>query len=165
MCKRIKEVQIVMLRIAILSTLALMMIGGSLSGCGGKPLLQSRVTFSITPDPGINNGQPLYVLIRKVNKKNFLIQDYDEIADLVYADPPDESLLGWQAILPGKKEEIKIETPNESDIGIYALFTRPDENWKLMIQRPLGSKYDIIVQDTGMKWAKGGFWAWLKGLF
>ena len=154
------------MRSALISTLALIMIVGSLSGCGGKkPLFQSRITFTVTPDPGINNEQPFYVVIREVNKKSFLIEDYNEIADLVYADPPDESLLGWQAILPGKKEEMKVETPNDSDIAIYALFTRPAGNWKIMVTRPLGSKYDIAVQDTGMIHAKGGFWAWLKGLF
>lgn len=166
MNRRAKKVPIKRLRIALVSTLALIMVAGCLCGCGGKKALShSRVTFTVTPEPGINDAQPFYVVIREVNKKSFLMENYDKIADSVYADPPDKSLLGSQVILPGKTEVIKVAIPSESDIGIYALFTRPGENWKIMITKPLGSKYDIVVQNTGMEHAKGGFWAWLKGLF
>ena len=161
------KVPFVELKITILSTLVLLLIAGSLCGCGGKkPLLQKHVTFRITPDADINNAQPVYLVIRKVNKTSFLVEDYDEVAKLVYADPPDDSLLAWKALLPGKKEEIKVAIPSESDVGIYGMFTQPDENWKIMIKSPLGSEYDIMIQDNRLKYrGKGGFWTWLKGIF
>jgi len=106
-------------------------------------------------------------VIRDVNKKSFLIEDYDEIADLVYTDPPEESLLSWHVVLPGRKKEITVEVPGKSDIGIYGMFTQPGENWKIMFERPLESEYEIIIQDNSLQYKKekNGFWKWLLGIF
>ena len=168
MSKIIKEVFLSRLNVTMVSILVLLLIMGSLCGCAGnKIMLQKKITFSIMPDESSNNKRPLYVVIRKVNKKSFLIEDYDEIADLVYIDPPDESLLAWHVILPGKKEDIKVEIPGKTDVGIYAMFTQPEENWKIMLERPFWEEYEIIIQDNqiGYRKVKNGFWVWLKGIF
>jgi len=156
------------IKVRTLGTLVMLLIMLSIFACAGnKPLLQKKITFCIKPDKSANNAQPLYIVIRDVNKKNFLIEDYDEIANLVYTDPPDKSLLIWHVVLPGRKKEITVEVPGKSDVGIYGMFTQPEENWKIMLERPLGSEYEIIIQDNSLKYKKEktGFWKWLIGIF
>ena len=151
-----------------LGILVMLLIMVSICGCAGnKSQLHNKITFCIKPDKSANNAQPLYIVIRDVNKKNFLIEDYDEIADLVYADPQDESLLSWHVVIPGRKEEITVEVPSKSDVGIYGMFTQPEENWKIMFERPLESEYEIIIQDSSLKYRKekNRFWEWLIGIF
>ncbi|MCJ7618492.1 MAG: hypothetical protein MUO43_18370 [Desulfobacterales bacterium] len=168
MGKTIKEVSLSRMKVRTLCTLVMLLIMLSIFGCAGnKPLLQQKITFWIKPDKSVNNAQPLYIVIRDVNKKSFLIEDYDEIADLVYTDSPDESLLTWHLVIPGRKEEITVEVPGKSDLGFYAMFTQPEENWKIMFERPLESEYEIIIQDNSLKYKKEkkGFWKWLLGIF
>ena len=168
MGKTIKEVYFSRLKVMTLGTLIVLLIMVSIFGCAGnKPLLQKKVTFCINPDKSANNSQPLYIVIRDISKKSFLIEEYNEIADLVYTDPPSESLLTWHVVIPGRKEEITVEVPGKSDIGIYAMFTQPEENWKIMFERPLESEYEIIIQDNSLKYKKekNGFWKWLLEIF
>ena len=160
MSKSTKETTVSRMKVGTVSTVALLLIIGSLAGCAGK-----RITFRIVPDERANNAQPLCVVIREVNKKSFLIEDYDKIADLVYTDPPDESVLAWHVVLPGKKEAIKVKRPGDVDVGIYAMFTSPEEEWKIMLEQPLGSKYELIIQDNSLRYRKRGFWTWLRGIF
>jgi hypothetical protein len=168
MSKIIKEVFFSRIKLRTIGTLAMLLIMVSICGCAGNmPLLQKKITFCIKPDKSANNAQPLYIVIRDVNKKNFLIEDYDEIDDLLYADPPDESLLTWHVVLPGRKEEITVEVSRKSDVGIYGMFTQPEKNWKIMFERPLESEYEIIIQDNNLKYEKekNAFWKWLMRLF
>ena len=144
-------------------SLVFLLILGILYGCGGNLGLAKRnITFHVMPDSSINNGQPLYIVIRKVNKKSFLLESYDEIADMVYSDPPDESLLAWHPLLPGKKDKIKVEKPKKNEVAIYAMFTQPGEGWKIMLKSPLGSKYDINIKNDNLTYRKAGLWARLR---
>lgn len=168
MSKIIKEVFHSRMKVRTLGILVVLLIMASICGCAGNKFLhQKKVTFCIKPDKSANNAQPLYIVIRDVDKKSFLIEDYDEIADLVYTDSPDESLLTWHVVLPGKKEEITVKVPGKSDVGIYGMFTQPEENWKIMFERPLEAEYEIIIQDNSLKYKKEkkGFWKWLLGIF
>ncbi len=168
MSKIIKEVSLSRMKVRMSGTLVVLLIMASICGCGGNKFLhQKKVTFCIKPDKSANNAQPLYIVIRDVDKKSFLIEDYDEIADLVYTDSPDEGLLTWHVVLPGKKEEITVEVPGKSDLGIYGMFTQPEENWKIMFERPLEPEYEIIIQDNSLKYKKekNGFWKWLLEIF
>jgi len=99
---------------------------------------------------------------RQIGMLRFLLESYDEIAGMVYSDPPDESLLAWHPLLPGKKDKIKVEKPKKNDVAVYALFTQPGDGWKIMLKNPLGSKYDINVQNGSLTYRKAGFWAKLR---
>lgn len=132
--------------------LAAILLLGSAVGCGWrKPPKPEMITFHFKPDDTTNDGQPVYVVIRTVNKKQFLIEDYDEIANAVYADPPDKNLLAWHTLLPGKKEKIQVEKPEDAAIGVYALFTKPGENWKVMLKTPLESKYKLMLNQNVLR--------------
>lgn len=157
-----------LIRITLYAMVFLMASGG-VTGCASKgPLLQKEVTLNILPEEKINNSKSLHLVIRTVSKKDFLIEEYDQIADLVYADPPDKSLIAYRVIVPGQESEIKVDTPVKTDVGIYGMFMEPGENWKVMLPDPVGEEYDIIVQDNTIKFIdkeKQSFWDRLKGIF
>ncbi len=169
MSKIIKEIFFSRMKVRMSGTLVVFLIMASICGCAGNKFLhqKKKVTFCIKADKSANNAQPLYIVIRDVDKKSFLIEDYDEIADLVYTDSLEESLLTWHVVLPGGKEDIAVEVPGKADVGIYAMFTKPEENWKIMFERPLESEYKIIIQDNSLKYEKekNGFWKWLLEIF
>ncbi len=143
------------LKINFIKFFILLLIIAFVSGCGG---IGHNVNLKFKPGLNVNNSKPFYVVIRKVTKTNFLIDDYNKIAEMVYSDPPDESLLGWHVMLPGQKKDINVKKPDNSSIGIYGLFTNPGKNWKIMIDSPLGSKYKIDLLDNNLKFNKYGFW-------
>ncbi len=141
------------------SILAVLLLMGSFYGCGPKAVPKEQVTFYITPDESVNDQRPVYLVIRKVNKKNFLTENYDDIADIVYAEPPDESLLGWHILMPGQNEKILVTKPDTLSIGVYILFTQPGEKWKMLLEKPLESEYKITIKKNALEeYRKGLLW-------
>jgi len=138
----------------------LLLVMGCLHGCGKSTTVKKEQTiFNIIPDFRINDERPVYVVIRKVNRMDFLIDNYDCISDMVYANSPNESLLAWRMLMPGKKEKIQVIKPDKSDIGVYVLFTNPGENWKLILEAPLKPEYQIKVKNNELEeYTKGFFW-------
>ena len=155
MSKTIKERYPLNLKRNSAKIFILLLIIGFFTGCGG---MGHNVSLKFKPDLNANNGKPFYIVIRKVTKTSFLIDEYNEIAGMVYSDPQDKSLLAWHVMLPGQKEKIKIKKPDKLSIGIYGLFSNPGQNWKVMIDSPLESKYKIDLQDNSLKFSKYGFW-------
>ncbi|WP_300671453.1 type VI secretion lipoprotein TssJ [Desulfoluna sp.] len=130
-----------------ISILLMLVILMAFCGCSNK----KKITFHITSEPDINDGRPLYLVVREVNRKDFLIEYYDDIADMIYSDPDDESLLFWRMLLPGEKKKIKVLRPEKTEIGIYGMFTQPGNSWKLMIPSPYEKKYDIVVETNNIR--------------
>jgi hypothetical protein len=142
------------------SILALLLFMGSLHGCGGpKVIPKEQVTFYIAPDSSVNDQRPVYIVFRKVNTKSFLTENYDAIADMVYADPPDESLLAWQVLMPGQNEKVLVTKPEKLSIGVYVLFTQPGERWKMLLEKPLEPEYRITIKKNALdEYRKGILW-------
>lgn len=163
-----REVKVISTLIqATLFTVVLLTFFAGISGCARKgPAFQKTVTFNILPEEKINNSKSLHLVIRTVSKKSFIVEDYDEIADLIYAEPPDKSLLTYYVVMPGQEDEIKVEVPVETNMGIYGMFMEPGEKWKVLLQHPVGEEYDIIVEGNSIKLIdkkKQSFWEKLKG--
>ena len=131
-----------------------------LLGCGGpKVIPKEQVTFHIAPDASTNEERPVYIVFRKVNNKSFLTESYDHIADMVYADPQDESLLSWHVLMPGQKEKLQVVKPDKLSIGVYVLFTQPGERWKLLLEKPLEPEYSIKIKKNELdEYRKGLLW-------
>lgn len=139
--------------------LTLLLITGILYGCGGGAVKKEFITFQIMPDTSINDERPVYIVIRKVNKMEFLIENYDGIAGTVFANPPDESVLAWHMLLPGQNEKIAVVMPEKADIGVYVLFASPGDNWKMILEKPLKSEYKINVKNNELEeYRKGLLW-------
>jgi hypothetical protein len=132
---------------AAVSVSVLLLFMGSLHGCGGpKVIPREQVTFHIAPHAS-------------VNAKNFLTENYDNIADMVYADPPDESLLAWHILMPGQNEKVLVAKPDKLSIGVYVLFTQPGEKWKMLLEKPFKSEYKFNINKNVLEeYRKGMLW-------
>ena len=123
----------------------------SVTGCAG-----TQMTLKVVSDQQTNDRQPVCVVLRSVDYNTFLTESYQEIAEKVYAYPPDPKLTDSRIILPGETEKIKVEIPDKEMIGIYCLFKNPYV-WKKIIRRPFDSKYYISLKKNRIVLNKIGF--------
>jgi hypothetical protein len=121
-----------------------------LCGCA-----KNRMSIKIQSNYNTNDEQPVCIVIRSVNYNNFLTESYQDIAGMVYADPPNPTVIASHIILPGTKEKIEIEIPPKELVGVYSLFKEPDI-WKVILRRPFDKKYYIILEHNRIVIKKRG---------
>lgn len=126
-----------------------------LCGCASNSM-----SIKIQSEFNANDNQPVAIVIRSVNYNNFLTESYQDIAEMVYADPPNPSVITSRIMLPGTKEKIEIEIPPKELVGIYCLFKEPDI-WRIMLRRPFDSYYSIVLEHNSIVLKKSGR-AWFK---
>ncbi len=118
----------------------------SFFSCSGKkPVL----TLTINADETANQGQPVYLVVRTVNSSDFVTQDYQSVAGMIMLNPPDETIISTNLILPGKKIKIKFDKPDNRSLAVYCMFTDPAQ-WKVFMQKPLEKKYKFILEDNSL---------------
>lgn len=121
-----------------------------LCGCA-----KNRMSIKVLSEFNANDKQPVCIVIRSVNYNNFLTESYQDIAEMVYADPPNPSVIASHIILPGTKEKIEIEIPPKELVGVYCLFKDPDI-WRIILRRPFDSKYSIVLEQNRIVLKKSG---------
>jgi hypothetical protein len=117
-------------------------------GCGNKNVPPPEIVFTVDSAKDTNDGQPFYCAIRSVNANQFLTEGYDGVANMLFANPPNASVLAAQVILPGEEQEIKIEKRGKDELGFYCFFTEPGEPWKIKLDQPLGDEYEIELEKN-----------------
>ncbi len=124
-----------------------------LVGLGG--CAKNQISIKIQSNYNTNDEQPVCIVIRSVNYNNFLTESYQDIAGMVYTDPPNSTVIASRIMLPGTKKKIKIEIPPKELVGIYSLFKEPDI-WRILLRRPFDSKYYIILEQNRIVLKKRG---------
>ncbi|WP_035240853.1 hypothetical protein [Desulfobacter vibrioformis] len=117
-------------------------------GCSSKV---PTIKFKVTSEKITNEGQPVYLLIRTLKGSEFVTDDYDTIAALVHASPTDDSIVSTEFIIPGRTRKLTVSKPDDKDLGVYCLFTKPDAQWKLLLQKPLKKKYVIRLENNAIR--------------
>ena len=146
------------LKSVLLST---MLISVLLAGCGNKHVPPPQIVFTIESESEANDGQPFHCAIRSVNAKQFLTEGYDGVANILFANPPDGTILATIVILPGDEQELKINKPDQNDLGFYCFFTQPGDPWKVKLEQPLGEEYEISLGKNEIletEKADGSWW-------
>ena len=115
------------------------------TGCSSKT---PTVQFKVKSQKITNEGQPVYLLVRTIDGSEFVTDDYDTIAALFHTIPTDESIVSTEFIIPGKTKKFVISKPDNKDLGVYCMFTKPNAQWKLLIQKPLKKKYVILLESN-----------------
>ena len=105
-------------------------LSGVVAGCA------SNIRFSITADDQTNKATPVYVVVRSVDGQTFLAEHYNAVAEKVFQNKPDETILERTIIFPNQTEVIQIEHPESGNLGVYVLFSEPGENWRIPLQSP-----------------------------
>jgi predicted component of type VI protein secretion system len=91
----------------------------------------TRVT--ITSSKTTNGGAPFYVVLKFTDFGQFLVDDYQTIANLSASENPDSCSIMRICMIPGKTESRIAKPPPGQLIGVYCLFTKCDERWKYFI--------------------------------
>ncbi|MCE5335604.1 MAG: hypothetical protein LLG06_13555 [Desulfobacteraceae bacterium] len=119
-------------------------------GCSGKRPPPPQMKLYVETDQSINNGQLFYLLLRAVTDKQFLTESYQTVAGVVFADPPDKTVIGSHVILPGLYQEFKVIQPEEGPVAFYFFFTEPGDQWKKLIEQPLAKAYNVKIKGDGI---------------
>ena len=125
--------------------LGTMLISLLLVGCGSKHVPPPQIVFTIESEKGANEGQPFHCAIRSVNAKQFVTEGYDGVANMLFANPPDSTVLATLVILPGEEQKLKVNKPDQNDLGFYCFFTQPGDPWKVRLEQPLGEEYEVSL--------------------
>ncbi len=135
--------------IFISCVLSILLIG--LVGCAGKGSgVEQIVSLNIKPYKNANLGEPFYIAVYSTNREQFLTTSYFDITTKLFKDNQNKNLLSFQLILPGESKKISIYTQKNNSLGIYALFTHPSDQWKLLLVKPLKSKYNIVLKKNSI---------------
>lgn len=110
---------------------ALIALAVALAGCGGSqhPASAPTVTLSVIPSSTCNRGRPLQALVRAVTLKQFVEDQYGNVAKLVVG--PDDSVLSSFVVFPGIDQTITFAPPAKGGFAVYFLFTgATGTSWK-----------------------------------
>jgi len=142
--------------------LSTMLISVLLVGCGSKHIPPPQIVFTIESQKEVNDGQPFHCAIRSVNAKQFLTEGYDGVASMLFANPPDPTVLATLVILPGEEQELKVNKPDQNDLGFYCFFTHPGDPWRVRLEQPLGEEYQISLGENNILQTEKvtGSWWW-----
>jgi len=112
----------------------------ALAGCGGGQKAaaggpRSTAAVSVTPSRTCNRGRPLQAIIRTVTLKQFVEDQYRNVAQLVIS--PDDSVLSSFVVYPGIDQTITIAAPAKGAVAVYFLFTgATGTSWKQLYDSP-----------------------------
>lgn len=101
----------------------------------------STLSLNVKAPPGTNQGRPLYMLVRKVDPKQYAVESYAEVASRVVQ--PDASVIMSELIYPGTLQRLKVKIPEDSPLAVSFLFTAPDGNWQTFVNSPIPGSLDI----------------------
>ncbi|OJH40277.1 hypothetical protein [Cystobacter ferrugineus] len=105
----------------------------------------ATLQLRIKAPPGTNQGRPLYMLVRKVDPKQYAAESYAEVsARIVQTDP---NLIHSEIIYPGTLRRLQVKVPSDSCLAVSFLFTAPDGNWQSFLGTPLPPSLDVELSE------------------
>jgi hypothetical protein len=90
-----------------------------------------------------NDGNTLYMTVRSADGKAVGSEQYQQVAQKLFSDPPDPTIISNQPIFPGNTVSLTLDNPESRDIVIYFFFTQPGSNWRLPLRKPLPAEVFI----------------------
>ncbi|RKH18279.1 hypothetical protein D7X75_39695, partial [Corallococcus sp. CA031C] len=105
----------------------------------------STLHLSVKAPSGTNQGRPLYMLVRKVDPKQFALESYGEVSARVFQ--PDADVLMSALIYPGTLQRLKVPLPDDAAVAVSFLFTAPDGTWQQFVNTPTPGSLDIELLE------------------
>jgi predicted component of type VI protein secretion system len=108
--------------------------------------------LEITAGKDTNHGGPLYVVVRKLEQAGFLADDYDAIADKLFVEPRDPSVLRKAIVRPGNVVTVEADRAlaDGEILGIYFLFSAPGDAWRLAVLDKKIRRVNIVLGAAGI---------------
>lgn len=117
------------------------------SACGSRPRpaapTSNEIELVVQSTRETNDGRPLHVVVRTVDKETYVADSYAHVANLV--TNKDESVLATFVVFPGHEKRLTIDVAKKTPVAVYALFTRPGKQWKKLVEEPLPSPVRIFL--------------------
>jgi predicted component of type VI protein secretion system len=125
------------------------------AGCGGAaPQARPKpsVRLEINAGKDTNHGGTVYVVVRKLDQAGFLAEDYDAIADKLFGEPRDPSVLRKAIVRPGGVTTVDADhdVADGEILGVYFLFAAPGDNWRLAIGDKKIQRVKIVLGGSGI---------------
>ena len=119
-----------------------MILAGAIAlavGCGGGQRASGpTATLSVVPSKTCNGGRPLRALVRAVTLKQFVEDQYGNVAKLVVG--PDDTVLSSFVVYPGLTQTVTFTPPAKGGFAVYFLFTgATGTSWKQLFDTPPSS--------------------------
>ena len=100
-----------------------------LLACSSTPEPPPPLGLNISVNIQANNGELFYVVAKTTNEKGFMLDSYENIANLAFSDNPEPERLSVFSVVPGTNQDYTIVQPAEGMIGLYFLLTKPGSQW------------------------------------
>jgi hypothetical protein len=118
--------------------------------CSLVPLLlaachPASLQLRINAPPGTNQGRPLYMLVRKVDPKQYAVESYADISARVVQNDP--NVVHSEIIYPGTLRRLQVKIPQDSSLAVSFLFTSPDGKWQEFLGTPLPPSLDVELSE------------------
>ena len=120
-----------------------------LLACSSTPEPPPPLGLNISVNIQANNGELFYVVAKTTNEKGFMLDSYENIANLAFSDNPEPERLSVFSVVPGTNQDYTIVQPAEGMIGLYFLLTKPGSQWKKLLTIQFESNYDDLLDATG----------------
>lgn len=105
----------------------------------------STLQLRIKAPPGTNQGRPLYMLVRKVDAKQYALESYADVsARVIQTDP---SVVHSEIIYPGTLRRLQVPAPPDSPLAVSFLFTSPDGRWQEFLSTPLPPSLEVELSE------------------
>jgi hypothetical protein len=124
----------------------LLPLAGVLTACGAPTL-----TLQVQSADVMNQGRPLYMLVRNVDQKTFLTESYQTVASQVVT--PDASVIDSEVIFPGSSRRFEVSRQSKTPVAVYFLFTSPapGTDWKHLIDQPLPAQQSFALGTNAIE--------------
>ena len=114
------------------------------SGCA-----PTHFTVNVKSPPGANQGRPLYMVVRAVDPKQYMVETYADVAAKVVN--PDDMVLQTVVVYPGTVKRVRVKLPPEQPVAISFLFTTPDGAWQQLLDVPVPERIDLELQESRIR--------------
>jgi hypothetical protein len=105
----------------------------------------STLQLRIKAPPGANQGRPLYMLVRKVDSKQYAVESYADVSARLFQGDP--NVVHSEIIYPGTLRRLQLKAPADSSLAVSFLFTAPDGNWQSFLNTPLPPSLDVELLE------------------
>lgn len=110
----------------------------------------SQIKLRLRSEAAANDGRPLVILVRSVDgAARFRSERYPDIERLVTAPDPSVLLLVTLQAGETKPRCIAIPYPTSGGFGIYALYSSPSADWRILFEPTLPDRVDVTLGRDG----------------
>lgn len=126
------------------------------AACGSKsrppaaaPDAKIEIELTVQSTEKTNDGRPLHVVVRAVDRETWAADSYASIADLV--SRKDASVLTTFVVFPGHLAEATLQVSAKDPIAVYFLFTRPGRPWRKLVDAPLARRIELRLASASIQ--------------